>query len=64
MKTFIYHFHKYTLTYIIDTCVLTLYSGIDAISSDSVEMGGDTFNKHTYIHTYIQTCMHIPTYVH
>ncbi len=45
MKTFIYRLHKYLLRYIKDTYVLTLYSGIGTISSDSVEMGEDTYRE-------------------
>ena len=64
-----YRLHTYIITYIIDYCLLTLYSGIDAISSDSVEIGEDTFrdtsitskHDHTYIHKF--TCIYQHTFI-
>ena len=37
--------NTYIHTYTDDTCFLTLYSGLDAILSDSVEMDEDTYRE-------------------
>ena len=39
------YIHTYIHTYTDDTCLLTLYSGLHAILSDSVEMGEDTYRE-------------------